>query len=339
MEKKYWEISWGSLWRIAAMLILISFFYFAKNIIIALLVSIVISSALDPIVSFLERKKLPRVLGTLLIFLLLLGSLALLLYIIVPVVLAELNYLIDNLTSIQSSLFGLKEASAIISTVNNAINKIANMLFSGSVSFSDVVSSFFGSLALAFSVFALAFYLTVDRDGVEKFLRAILPPGFEDKVLTVYFRTRYKIGKWLQGQIFLSLSVGVGVSLGLWILGVKYSLVLGIFAGLLEMVPFVGPILSGAVAIVIAFPQSLTLALYVLILFIIIQQIESQVLLPIFMKLTTNLHPVVILVALLVGGEFLGIVGLILAVPVAVGVQEVINNWTEIKARKEKALI
>lgn len=338
MEKRHLEISWSSLWKIVLMLALVTFFYFTRNIIVSVILSIVISSAFDPVVSFLERKKIPRILGTLLVFLFLFGSISFLLYIIVPLVLSELNVLIDHLTEIQSSIFGLSEVSQVIKNINSDISQLANILFSGNTSVSDVISSFFGGIALAFSVFVLSFYLTVDRDGVEKFLMAILPPEYEDKVLDIYFRTRAKIGKWLLGQVFLSMSVGLSVSVGLWFLGIKYSLVLGIFAGLVEIAPFVGPIFSGAMAVIIAFSQSFNLALYTLILFVVIQQIENQLLVPIFMKLTTSLHPAVILIALLIGGQLFGVVGLILAVPTAVLAQEVINNWSASKIKRKATI-
>lgn len=336
MERRYLDISWTSLWRVVIMLVLVAFVYQAKNIFAALLLSIVISSALDPIVSFLERKKIPRILGSLSIFLIALGILSLLLYIVIPVVLSELSVLINSLGDIQPSLFGLKEASNIISNVSESIGKLTNILFSGSASVSDLVTKFLGSLTLTFSVFMLSLYLTIDRDGVEKFLKAILPPKSEDKVLEIYSRTRYQIGKWLQGQIFLSLSIGVAVSIGLWFLGIKYSLVLGILAGMLEIVPFVGPILSGGVAVLIAFSQSLPLAIYTFILFIVVQQMENHILVPVFMRLTTSLHPVVILVSVLIGAELFGIVGSILAVPAAVLVQEIVNNWTDIKRKRRE---
>lgn len=319
------------------MLALVSFFYFAKDIIIGLIFSIVVSSAIDPIVSYLENKKFPRVLGALLIFIILIGALSLLLYILVPVVLSELSGLIENLTEVQSSIFGLQEMSGLIAMINQDIGKMANILFSGNVSLPGVISGFLGNLTLVFSVFVLSFYLTVDRDGVEKFLRAILPPHVEDKVLDVYFRTRQKIGKWLQGQFFLSLSVAIVVFIGLTILKVRYSLVLSILAGLLEIVPFAGPILSGSVATVIALSQSFTAAAYVIILFIVVQQAENYLLVPTFMRYTTSLHPAVILVAILIGSKFLGVIGIILAVPAAVLAQEVINNWNVSKI-KQKAL-
>ncbi|MDO8429901.1 MAG: AI-2E family transporter [bacterium] len=336
MEKGL-EISWTSLWRVLGMLILISVLYVAMDIWVAVLLSIVISSALDPSVSWLEKKKIPRVVGTLGIYILVILTLAIILYTIVPLALTELNILLKNIGKLDNPAFGFKEAASMITSINESLGKLTNILLSGSASFLDTISKFIGGLALTASVFVLSFYLTVDRDGVEKFLRDIVPTGYEEKTLEVYFRTRDKIGQWLYGQIFLSLSVGVSVFLGLWFIGVKYSLVLGLLAGFLEIVPFVGPILSGAFAFLIAATGSLSAGVYVFFLFLLIQQVEAGLLAPVFMRLTTSLHPAAVLVSLLIGAELFGFIGMILAVPVTVALQEIMENWSSEKLKRRNS--
>jgi predicted PurR-regulated permease PerM len=116
---------------------------------------------------------------------------------------------------------------------------------------------------------------------------------------------------------------------------VRYSLILAILAGMLEIVPYAGPILSGSLAILISLSQSVYTAIYVLIVFVIIQQAEGYFLVPAFMRLTTNLHPAVVLIAFMLGAQFLGIAGMILAVPAAVLAQEIINYWEVSKAKKK----
>jgi predicted PurR-regulated permease PerM len=185
------------------------------------------------------------------------------------------------------------------------------------------------------AVFALSFYLTVGRDGVERFLRAILPSAYERKALHIYSHVSGKIGKWLTGQLIISAVVGLITFLGLWLLGVRYSLLLGFLAAIAELVPYVGPIITGSIAILIGLSDSVPLGIYVFILFIIIQQLENNVLLPVVMRYTTTLNPVIILTALLIGGKVFGIVGLVLAIPFAVLVQEIIEDWVLTKeARK-----
>ena len=202
----------------------------------------------------------------------------------------------------------------------------------------DISTKFLGGLTFTVSVFVLSFYLTVDRGGVERFLRTVIPSIYEDRVLDIYFRIRKKIGRWFIGQLFLSFTIGLAVFLGLTLLGVKYSLVLGIVAGLFELVPYVGPIFSGSLSILVGLSTSLSLGIYTLILFIIIQQIENHLLVPTVTHLTTSLSPVVTLVSLLIGTKVFGFVGLVLAVPAAVLLQEIIEDWSISSKRFKRGL-
>ncbi len=117
----------------------------------------------------------------------------------------------------------------------------------------------------------------------------------------------------------------------------KYSLVLGLLTGFAEIVPFVGPIVSGALAFLIATTESLTLGMYVLVLYIFIHYLESWVLAPYFIKMTTSVHPAAILISLLLGGRLFGFVGIILAVPLTVMVYELVDRWSMEKTKRKAA--
>ncbi len=336
MERGF-DVTWASLWRIVGMLMLMLVLYLAMDIWLAVLLAIVISSALDASVSWLEKKKLPRIVGTLGIFIVLIFVLALLMYAVVPIALSELSILLKNIGTVGIPALGLQEAAKVIGIINEGLSHLANVLLSGNVSFASIVSKFVGGTSLAISAFVLAFYLTVDRDGVENLLVAILPAGYEDKVLDVYFKTRKKIGNWLYGQVLLSVSIGLSAFIGLWFIGVKYSLVLGLLTGIFEIVPFAGPIISGAVAFLIAISDSYASGTYVFLLYLILHEIESLVLAPIFMRWTTSLHPAAILISLLLGARLFGFVGLILAVPITVMLQELVEGWSNEKTRRKAA--
>ncbi len=202
---------------------------------------------------------------------------------------------------------------------------------SGEITIFDLTSRFLGGLISAVTIFALSFYLTVGRDGVEKFLLAILPAAYEERALRLYTRVGRKIGRWLTGQLFISLVVGLATFLGLWLLGVRYSFFLGLLAAVAEIIPYVGPIFTGSVALIVGFSDSFSLGIYAFLLFAVIQQLEGHVLLPYVMRYTTALNPAVILTSLLIGGKVFGVVGLVLAVPIAVFCQELLEEWAEEK--------
>ena len=334
MDSKGITISWGTLWRVLMMIALTAVLFIARDILVALFLAIVISSALDPLVTWLEKRKIPRILGTLALYILLIFFIALLAYAIIPIALAEFNTLLGSVGKYSGTVFEFIDTSGLIESINQSLAKVTNLLLSGSTSLLDIGTRFLGGLTATLSVFVLSFYLTVGRDGVERFLITVLPAVYEQKILDLYGRIRKKIGRWLGGQIVLSVGVGLITFIGLWILGVKYSLILGILAGIFELVPYVGPIFSGSISVLVGLSNSLSLAFYVLILFIIIQQLENHVLVPAVTNLTTSLEPVVILISLLIGAQVFGFVGLILAVPAAVLLQEIINDWSAAKARR-----
>lgn len=331
------EISWATLWRIFFMLLLITVLFLSRQVLIILFLAIVISAAFDAPVSYLESKKIPRFIGVILIFLSFLSVLVLLLYTLIPSIIIELKNFLDALDKLEIPFLGSLETSQFTEKIDKVLENAASLLFSGGMSFFNIVTTLFGNAVLIIATLAISFYLTINRSGVENFLKAILPVGYEDYVVDLYLRTRKKLGFWLQGQILLMLTVGIAVFLGLLILGVKYSLVLGVLAGLLEIVPIAGPIISGILAFLVAISDSWTLGIYTIILFLVIQQLENHLLVPLIMKKAIGISPVIVVIAILAGYQIAGFAGIILAVPTAVIFQELIEDWDKRKIRAPKS--
>lgn len=327
MARQTLEISWTTLWRILAMAVFVTALYLMKEAIAIVLLALVISTALHSPVAFLERWKIPRILGTIILFLAVFSLLAFVVYALLPVVILELNSLVRDLSELTSRFFGFRAPMNIVDLLTPNLNNLTNLLLAGSVPFLEILARLLGGVTFVIAVLVLSFYLTVSREGVERFLRAVFPATMEDRVLRVYGHTKRKIGRWFRAQVMLSLIIGAVIFLGLRLLGVEQALVLGVIAGLFELVPIAGPIFAGALAIVVAATQSLVLALWVLIFFVVIQQLEGNLLVPVVMKRAVGIHPVIILVALLGGAEIAGVVGMLLAVPVAVFLQEMIEDW------------
>ncbi|MEK7478666.1 MAG: AI-2E family transporter, partial [Patescibacteria group bacterium] len=169
------EISWSSIWRVVFVFLIAYFFYLAKDIVLAVLLSIVISSALDPLISWFEKRRIPRVLSALAIFILLILLIAILLYIILPVALTEINVFIESMTKADIPVLGLEKLAEISGAFTESIGRLASVLFSGGASLFDTLAKFLGGITLFIMSFVLSYYLAVDRDGVEKLLRAVLP--------------------------------------------------------------------------------------------------------------------------------------------------------------------
>lgn len=334
-EKTSYELTWGGVWKLLALAGLAWVLYLSLDILLAILVALVIAAGLDAPVSWLKRKGVPRLLSTLFLFIIGITVLAAIVYVVVPLAISDFTQLMANLRQYTGPLLNTFEAADIVGSLTGYLDGLADSLMSGALPLGQVAISLFGNIVLVITILILAFYLTVGQDGVEKFLIAILPTNHEETAIELYLKTRRKIGQWLKGQLLLSLVVGFTVFLSLSVLGVKYSLLLGILAGIFEIVPFVGPIFGGGIAILVALSTSLTLAVYTLILFVVIQQLENGLLVPLVMSYTTKLNPAILLISILIGGKAFGFTGLILAVPVSVFFQEVVEMWAVSKKRRK----
>lgn len=328
------EISWVSLWRVILMVGLGLALYLMRETVAILLLALIISTVLDKPVDSLEKHKVPRILGTLIVYLASFVVLAFLFYTVIPIAILELNHLFKNLSEILQDTLGLTLSSDPSLLLNQDLQSFTQALLSGGVSLIEILGNLVGGIAFVIAVIVLSFYLTVSRDGVMNFLSAVFPDTMEKGVIDLYKRTKARIGRWFQAQLLLSLVVGTMAFVGLALLDVKYALVLGIIAGLLELIPVVGPIFAGALAVSIGLTTSPTLGFYTLILFLAIQQLENNVLVPLVMRKSVGVHPVMILVAILGGAQIAGLVGVLLAVPVAVFVQEMGEEWMSEKSRR-----
>jgi len=311
--------------------------YFSFDILVAVFLAIVISSGLNPFVSFLERIKIPRALGTGLVFLLIIAVFGIAIYEIIPIVGNEVSNFLELFFPRIAAFLNIDPSQ--LSSISELISqKIFQVFPIGDGALFNVSKSVLGTIALGISTLAMSFYLTIDHRGIEKFLLAVLPAKYENSAVNMFLRSRRKIGYWLQAQIVLSCVMGAMSFLALWTLGVKNAFVLGVLAGVFEIIPFVGPIFVGTLAVIVALLDSTALALYTLVVFIILQRIESDVLLPVIMNKAVGLHPVMVLIAMLVGANFFGIIGLLLAVPALVIVQEFADDYAMKKARRQNLI-
>lgn len=327
MEKKFFEISWVSLWRILFFVLGILVFYLAYDIFLALFLAIVISSGLDFFINFLEKRGLPRVLGTILVFILIGLIIIIILYTLIPLVLIDLNIIYKNL-----SKYGLNKLFPSIFltqsfSLSDFINKISSQFLGELSSPLYFFGQLVGNVVLFVSVIVISFYLCLTKNGIERFILAVFPKNIEEKALKIYNKSLIRISRWFRAQILLSLTMFVLVFISLYFLGVKNYFLLALLAGLFEVVPYVGPIIAGGAATISALTSSLTLAIYTLIIFILIQQLENHLLVPLFMKKSIDLHPVIVIMALLIGGRLGGFLGVLISVPLMVVFQEMLEEW------------
>ncbi len=329
------EISPKTIFWVLGIGVLAVLIYMVRDIVAVLIFAIIIASALEPILEYAQSKKIPRLLSLIVIYLLFFIFFAALIYIFLPLVLDQLRDFFQN----YPTYFGkIEEAVGVITFLpglSGNIHELLSQLTEQIPSFTSLISyisAIFGGILSFVVVLVVSFYLSISRNALDNFLRAILPPKFEVYAHSLWVRAQYKMGRWLQAQILLSFIMALIVGLGLWILGFKYAFLIAVVVGVLEIVPYVGPIVSGGVATLLALSQSAVLGLWTLIFFIVAQQLEGHILVPLLIKKLVGLNPVAVILAILVGAKLGGIFGILLAVPIAAVIDEFFDDLAKRKS-------
>lgn len=212
-------------------------------------------------------------------------------------------------------------------SIQGALESIDNALNSVSAGFVHSASSVFGGILSFILIAVLSFYLAVQEDGVEKFLRVITPDPDESYVINLWRRTRTKIGLWMQGQIVLAIMVGLLVYLGLMILGVQNALLFAALAALLETIPLFGPIIAAIPAVVASYASNgASAAIVVAVLYLIIHQFENHLIYPLVVKKIVGVPPILVILSLIIGFKLAGFLGIILSVPASSMLIEFIDD-------------
>ena len=313
--------------------------FMVREILGVLIFAIIIASALEPLLEYLEKRKIPRLLSLVVVYLLFFVFFAALIYIVLPLILDQLKNFGEN----YPAYFGkIEEAAGTITFLPGLSANLHDLLIqlTGQIpSFTSLISyasSIFGGVVSFVVVLVVSFYLSLSRGALDGFLSSVIPPQFEAYVHGLWIRAQKKMGRWLQAQLLLSIFIFVIVGFGLWILGVEYAFLIAIIAGILEIVPFVGPIIAAGLAVLLALSQSAVLGVWVLIFFIAVQQFENHILVPLLVKKLVGLNPVAIIIAILVGAKLGGVLGMLLAVPLAAVVDEFFDDLAKRKASSAK---
>ncbi|KND50732.1 MAG: hypothetical protein AB198_01360 [Parcubacteria bacterium C7867-003] len=336
------SISLGTITKTIVVMLLFATAFFLKDLLLVVLLSIVVASAVEPGTVWFEKRGVPRLFGVILIYLSIsLFLIGIIFFLLVPLLSESSDFLRnssyyfnpeiltnDGFLSSQPIVAGLTNSfdlDKVVLQINTIISSITSNTFGS-------VTTIFGGLMSFFLTVVLSFYLAVEQDGVGKFLKAITTLKHEKYVVDLWKRSQRKIGLWMQGQLVLAVIIGMLVYLGLSIINVPNALLLAVLAAAFEIIPLFGPILASIPAILIAFVTGgMPLALVVMGLYIIIQQFENQLIYPLVVKKVVGVSPVVSILALAAGWELAGFMGLILSVPVASAIIEFFDDFEKNK--------
>jgi predicted PurR-regulated permease PerM len=237
----------------------------------------------------------------------------------------------NGFLSSQPIVSGLQNSINLGSVINSINNFIVNLSSNTFVA----VSTVFGGVLSFLLMVVMSFYLSVENEGVGKFLKIVTPLKHESYVIDLWKRSQKKIGSWMQGQLILAVIIGVLVYLGLMLLNVPNALLLATLAAVCEIIPLFGPILASIPAITISFITSgFASALVVAGFYLIVHQFENQLIYPLVVKKVVGVPPIVSIIALVAGFELAGFLGLVLSVPIAAIIIEFFDDLEKNKIEK-----
>lgn len=320
MENNSINISTKSILKIVVVILGLGFIYLIREVLILFFVSVIIMAAIDPLVSWFKTKiKIPRILGVTIIYLFLISFVIATISFLVPTIINQFSdFLValpNYLQKIDSFLRGISfyGLDLNLGTVGENIGGKSFNIFSTTVGFFTGIISFI-------VVFAMAFYMSIYEGAMENFLDSVTPEKYKITTIRIARKIKNRIGRWMSGQLFLMLIIFILDYAVLYFLGVPYALVIALVSGFLEIIPYIGPTIAGALATLITFLVSPVKAIFVLVFYVVIQQIESNIIFPQVMKKAVGLNPLAVILSMLIGLALAGVAGAILALPVATAV-------------------
>lgn len=294
--------------------------YKVFGVIILLFISYVLMAFLNPLVSKLEKWRLPRPAAILLSYAIVIAIITVILASIVPTLIEQTLVLSRNFSApiADISLFKID-----VKDFNNQIESLSRNI----LNLIGIITSAASNILAIFTIGVITFYLLMERNNFPKYIKALFGESEKQKITEACLDSiEKKLGGWIRAQIALMIIIGLFSYIGLKLLGISFALPLAMVAGLLEFIPNIGPTVSAIPAVIVAFTISPALAIGVIFLYIAIQQIENNLLVPQVMKKAIGIHPLVTITALMAGFSLAGIGGAVLAVPVFLVLQTLLQQ-------------
>ena len=326
-------INLWTIWMAVFAVILVWAAYLVRDVLLLIYISGLLAVGFSPIVRLIEHQRVlpigtrraPRWLAILVLYLFIIGTLTGIGFLIVPPLVDQAQQLWGALPGMLDRAQAFLVEKGLLEHPLTVQEVVARAPATGS---GEAVTTVFGAIAGVvgglfgfLTILILTFYLLVEADQLRASLLRLLPRGRRERADAASRDITFKVSAWLGGQLLLGGVIGTSSAIGLWLLGVPFFYVLALISGIGELIPVVGPILSAIPAIAVAASVSLNKVLLVIVFFVVQQQFENHVLVPKIMSRQVGVSAVTVIVALLIGGKLLGIVGAILAVPTAAIIQ------------------
>ncbi|HPC30347.1 MAG TPA: AI-2E family transporter [Candidatus Pacearchaeota archaeon] len=334
-----WDIPWSALFKIVLVAAVAYALFLIRDILILALAALVISIIFNPAINFLSKKRIPHPVAAVLVYLVVVGIIGLLVYLAAPPIIEEVGNFYQNFSDYFSEF--MERFSELFrinlldwnSLLNNSI--INDNLLNVSKNIINFLYSFIGGTASMVTMFVLAFFLSVEENELTKMIKSFAPKKWEEDILKAWQKSQEQVMGWFGGRLIASLAVALMTFIVCLFLNIKLAVSISLISGMLNLVPLIGPIISGALLFLLGILNSWQTAFLLLIFSIIIQFIENNLLTPFVSKQIIGIPNFLVLLSILIGGQLLGAVGAILAIPLAAVVYETLRNYIVYKKENE----
>jgi len=303
------------------------------QILAGLFLALVISTLVDGAAEIFKKIKIPRVVSVVFVYLAIIVLFYFAFYFLIPPTIDEIKQFSENVPDYIENFSPQLEQIRVFwsqykasDTLQKSLFTLGEKMVSMTSSITSFISMIFGGAITALVVFFISLLLSLEERGVEKFLGIFAPLQSQQNFVRLLCLSQKKIRGWFLGRFFSAIVVGFLIYAGLFLMGVKYKITLAIIAALFEFVPIIGSWFAAIIGIILTAFQSLKFGLFSSIMYLAVQQLESNIFSPFFMKRTAGINPVLSIIALMVGAELGGVLGILIAIPFTVVVLEIIND-------------
>jgi predicted PurR-regulated permease PerM len=337
-DKKVLDLSWETMFKIALAVIFFYILFQIKDIVVWFVFALVISILFNPAIDFLRKFKISRSMATSIVYLLTFTLLSAVLYSVVVLLIGEMEVLSHRLSYYFQELSPFFRDIGVYAfeDLDNFVNEISSSLRELSSAFFAISFSFFGGIFTTFFVLTMAFFLSLEGKIVERAMVLIFPRKYENYAFLLWKKCQKKVSSWFFTRILACLFVGIITFIACLIAGIKYPLSLGLIAGAMNFIPYIGALVSGVLIFSIAAIDSFAGGVFVIIVFVIAQLIEGMIITPLLSQKFIGLSPVLVIMALAVGGALWGFLGALLAIPLAGILFEFLKEFLERRKKEEK---
>ncbi len=338
-QNRILDISWGTILKVAVASLLFYLIYLVKDILVWVIFALIISILFNPAINFLRKMKVPRLLAVIFVYVAIFGILGLTIFLTAPVFVSEIQQFTQLFPQYFEKIAPPLRVLGVqaFQNLESFTQAIGLILQKSSSNILSALGLFFGGIGSTLFILSIALFLSLEEKGIERVIGLLSPKKYETYILFLWEKTQVKVAGWFGSRILASLFVGLAVFITLFLFNIKYSLSLAFLSTILNFIPILGPVIAGAIITLFIVLDSWLKALFVLIVFLLIQQIESNILFPILSKKFIGLPPILVLLSLTIGAKLLGMLGAILAIPLAGLLFEFLRDF--LKKKKEEKIV